>query len=109
MNNYILAINIYFSILRPNSHIGSFVDMDKQYKTCIYIICDNFLPNPADKKKKYELKTDIDRQVEKSVQNEKSEAAGTNFDPITIEAEPEEVLINLIASILNLREGISVD
>ena len=27
--NYVLAINIYFSMLRPNSHIGSFTDMWK--------------------------------------------------------------------------------
>ena len=28
-SNYMLAINIYFSMLRPNSHIGSFTDMQK--------------------------------------------------------------------------------
>lgn len=54
-------------MLRPNSHIGSFTDMWKQYRTCIYIIIDNFLANPSDKKKKYELKQDIDRSVEKSM------------------------------------------
>ena len=68
-----------------------------------------FLANPVDKNNRYEPKPDIDRQVEKSMLNEKSETKGANFDPITIEAEPEDVLINLIASILNLKEGIAVD
>lgn len=38
-----------------------------------------------------------------------SDLAQANFDPITIEAEQEEVLINLIASILNLKKDIPKD
>ena len=38
-----------------------------------------------------------------------SDTKGVNFDPITIEAEPEEVLFNLIASIKNLRKNIATD
>jgi len=54
-------------------------------------------------KKKYELKANIEAIVAKS------DTKGVNFDPITIEAEPEEVLINLIASLKNLRKNIAVD
>ena len=32
-----------------------------------------------------------------------------NFDPITIEAGPEEVLFILVSSIRNLREGLATD
>ena len=34
---------------------------------------------------------------------------GTNFDPLTIEAEPEDTLDNIVASCKNLRENIAVD
>jgi len=73
--------------------------MWKQYQDCIRIICDDFLP----RKKKFEVKPNIDHTVLQS------ETKGVNFDPITIEAEPEDVLINLIASIKNLRKNIATD
>ena len=37
------------------------------------------------------------------------DSKGVNFDPITIEAEPEDVLINLMISLRNLRKNIVVD
>lgn len=55
------------------------------------------------KKKKHELKPNIENIVGKA------DTKGVNFDPITIEAEPEELLINLIASCKNLRKNIAVD
>ena len=97
--NHILAINMYFNMLRINSHINQYSDMWKQYKDCIRIICDDFLP----RKRKFEVKPNIDQTVMQS------DTKGVNFDPITIEAEPEEVLINLIASIKNLRKNIATD
>jgi tetratricopeptide (TPR) repeat protein len=97
--NHILAINTYFNMLRINSHINQYSDMNTQYRQCIAIIIDDFLP----KKKKHELKSNIEALVAKA------DTKGVNFDPITIEAEPEEVLINLIASCKNLRKNIAVD
>ena len=97
--NHILAINVYFNMLRINSHINQYSDMWKQYQDCIRIIADDFLP----RKKKFEVKPNIDHTVLQS------ETKGVNFDPITIEAEPEDVLINLIASIKNLRKNIATD
>lgn len=84
-----MAINVFFNILRLNSHINQYTDMWDQYQKCITVICDDFLP----RRKKYELKGNIDQLLLKA------ETKGVNFDPITIEAEPEEVLFNLIISI----------
>ena len=50
--NYILTVNTYFNMLRLNSHINQYSDMWKQYRECIAIICDDFLP----RKKKFDLK-----------------------------------------------------
>lgn len=97
--NPILAINVYFNMLRINSHINQYSDMWPQYRDCIAVICDDFLP----RKKKYELKANIDHIVQQS------DTKGVNFDPITIDAEPEDVLVNLIASIKNLRKDIATD
>ena len=115
--NHILTINLYFNILRINSHINQFVDLWPQYKTCISIICDDFLP----KKKKFDLKKHLTSLLSKDEQSLhgdapsieayvlKQDTKGVNFDPITIEAEPLDVLINLIASIKNLRKDIVID
>lgn len=97
--NYILAINVYFNMLRLNSHITQYGDMWKYYQQCIRVICDDYLP----KRKKYELKPNVDATVLQS------DTKGVNFDPITLEAEPEEILYNLIASVKNLRKGIAID
>ena len=94
-----MAINVYFNMLRINSHINQYSDMGKQYTEIIRIICDDWLP----KKRKYELKQNIELKIMQS------DTKGVNFDPITIEAEPEEVLINLAASIANLRKNIAID
>jgi hypothetical protein len=44
------------------------------------------------KRKKYEIAPNLEIIVSKA------DPKGVNFDPITIEAEPEEVLFNLIIS-----------
>lgn len=95
--NYILTINTYFNMLRLNSHINQYSDMWRQYRECIAIICDDFLP----RKKKFELKQETVDRI--------SNSDGVNFDPITIEAGPEEVLFILVSSIRNLREGLATD
>lgn len=98
-NNWVMAINVFFNILRLNSHINQYSDMWEEYQKCITVICDDFLP----KRKKYELAPNLDIIVTKA------ETKGVNFDPITIEAEPEEVLFNLIISCQNLRKNVVVD
>lgn len=87
-NNWVMAINVFFNILRLNSHINQYNDMWDEYQKCITVICDDFLP----KRKKYEMDPNLENQIAKA------ETKGVNFDPITIEAEPEEVLFNLIIS-----------
>ena len=57
--NHILAINMYFNMLRINSHINQYSDMSKQYRDCVRIICDDFLP----RKRKFEVKPNIDQTV----------------------------------------------
>mmetsp|Transcript_5018 Transcript_5018/g.7532 ORF Transcript_5018/g.7532 Transcript_5018/m.7532 type:complete len:121 (+) Transcript_5018:715-1077(+) len=99
MGNHTHAINVYFNMLRINSHINTFKDMWKQYVECIRIICDDYLP----KKKKFEIKPNIDNHIIQM------DTKGVNFDPFTIEATDEDVLVNLIASIRNLRKNIATD
>lgn len=94
-----MSITIYFNMLRLNSHIQHHEDMWKEYKECIAIVCHEFLY----KKTKSEFKIDIERQIGKE------DNAGYNFDPITLEAQPEDVLINLICSFRNMRVGLIQD
>ena len=102
MGNHILTINTYFNMLRINSHINQFTDMWHEYQSCIAIICDDFLP----RKKKLELKPNIDHIA---FRGKDQDIRGVNFDPITIEEQPEDVLINLIRSVKNLRRDIAVN
>ena len=69
------------------------------YKECIRVIIDDFLP----KQKKWEIKATFEQQFLKV------DAKGINFDPLTIEEQPEDVLNNLVASIKNLRKNIATD
>ena len=76
--------------------------MWKEYQQCIAIICDDFLP----RKKKLELKANIETLA---FRGKEADIRGVNFDPITIEEQPEDVLINLIRSVKNLRRDIAVN
>lgn len=56
-NNPILTINVYFNMLRINSHINHYNDkMWDTYKTCIRLIINDYLP----KQRNYEYKGNID-------------------------------------------------
>ena len=64
--NYVVAINTYFSMLRPNHNIDYYVDMSNDYKNLIRIICDDYLPknrkqtSDLDPKEPYEMKEDLE-------------------------------------------------
>eukprot|EP00347_Sterkiella_histriomuscorum_P000542 403375452 len=98
-NNPILTINVYFNMLRLNSHINHYQEMWDTYKTCIRLIINDFLP----KQKQYEYKPNIDYLLNQS------DTKGINFDPVTVEDKPEDILLNLISSIKNLRKNVVAD
>ena len=98
-NNHILAINVYFNMLRINSHINQYQDMWPLYKETIRVIVDDYLP----KKKGYVFNAQFEHNFLKQ------ETKGINFDPLTVEVSPEDILNNLVASIKNIRKGIAVD
>jgi hypothetical protein len=99
-NNPILTINVYFNMLRINSHINHYSDnMWETYKTCIRLIIHDYLP----KQRNYEYKPNIDYLLNQS------DTKGINFDPVTIDDKPEDILINLISSVKNLRKNVVAD
>lgn len=102
-NNYVVAINVFFTMLRINSHINQYTDMWKQYRNCIRIICDDYLP----KKKKFALPNNIDQKVAEL--EKKNDSKNVNFDPLTVDAKEQDILINLILSIKNLRKTINIE
>ena len=91
-------------MLRINSHINQYTDMWKQYRDCIRIICDDFLPR---QKKEFKLPPDLEKKV--STTDANGESKGMNFDPLTVDAEELEILLNLIMSIKNMRKNIAID
>ena len=100
MGNYIMCIETYFAMLRLNSHIQHHVPMWKEYRESIAIICTEYIYN---KNPLFEFKLDYERQVGKE------DNSGINFDPIALDAVPEDILINLFCSVRNMRVGIVVD
>lgn len=98
-NNHLMTINIYFNMVRMNSHINQYQDMWPVYKECIRVIIDDYLPNRV----KHEVRANFEQQFLKV------DAKGINFDPLTIEEEPEDVLNNIVASIKNMRKNIATD
>lgn len=97
--NPILTINVYFNMLRLNSHINHYQEMWDTYKTCIRLILNDFLP----RQKQYEYKINIDYLLNQT------DTKGINFDPVTVEDKPEDILLNLISSIKNLRKNVVAD
>ena len=98
-NNPVLTINVYFNMLRLNSHINHYQEMWDTYKTCIRLIINDFLP----KQKQYEYKPNIDYLLNQS------DTKGINFDPVTMEEKPDDILLNVISSIKNLRKNVIAD
>jgi hypothetical protein len=86
-------------MLRLNSHVNHYVEMWETYKTCIRLIINEYIP----KQRYYEYKPNIDYFLNQS------DTKGINFDPVTVDDKPEDILLNLISSIKNLRKNIVVD
>ena len=53
------------------------------------------------------MQADIEKKV--SIIDANGESKGMNFDPLTVDAEELEILINLIMSIKNMRKNIAID
>jgi len=98
-NNPILTINVYFNMLRLNSHVNHYQEMWATYRTCIRLVINDYLP----KQRGYEYKPNIDYLLNQS------DTKGINFDPVTVEDKPEDILLNLISSIKNLRKNVVAD
>lgn len=73
------------------------------YKICIRLVINEFLP----KVKGFEYKNNTEYLI--SQQTETTKGNSHNFDPITLEDKPENILINLYCSVKNLRKHIVVD
>jgi hypothetical protein len=67
-----------------------------KYKECIRIMCHDFLP----KRKKFEYKNNLEYQIFQG------DTKGINFDPLTIEDIPFDILRNMMVSIRNIRKNI---
>ena len=56
----VLTINVFFNMLRLNSNVHQYKEMEQEYVKCIRIIMNDFLPNP---KNQYEFKSQPDFAV----------------------------------------------
>jgi hypothetical protein len=91
-NNALLTIQVYFNMLRLNSHISQFRDMWDVYKSCIRLILNDYIP----KELKYEYKANIDYMLNTG------QTKAANFEPITNDDTAENILEQLYLSIKNL-------
>jgi hypothetical protein len=87
--NFILTINMLFNILRINSHIKHYNDRWDYYQKVIRIIVNEYLPNRT----RFSLRPNFDIYLRQQ------DPRGVNFDPITVETEAENLLVNLLLSI----------
>lgn len=97
--NHVLAINVFFNILRMNSHVSNYTNMWSIYQECIRVIIDDYLP----RQKNFQLNTNFEMKITNS------EMANVNFDPIKMDDKPEDVLCNLVASLKNIRRNLVPD
>jgi hypothetical protein len=102
--NPVLTINVYFNMLRINSHINHYNDnMWETYKTCIRLVINEFIPRI----KGYDFKGNTEYMINQ--QSETTKGNTHNFDPITLEDKPENVLVNVYCSVKNLRKHLAFD
>jgi len=102
--NPVLTINVYFNMLRLNSHLNHYQDtMWETYQVCIRLIINEFLP----KIKAFEYKSNVEFMINQ--QAETTKGMNHNFDPITMEDKPENVLVNICCSVKNLRRHLVYD
>lgn len=99
MKNYVMCIETYFGMLRLNSHIKHFVNMWPEYRQAICIVCNEYVFNHVG----LDFKIDYERPIGKS------DYKGVNFDPVQLDAVPEDILINLFCSVYNLRQDLVTD
>ncbi|CAI2368685.1 unnamed protein product [Moneuplotes crassus] len=98
-DNLLDSINIFFQILKSNSHIASFRPMWPTYQKCIRIILVDYIPKILN----FEYKPSLDYSLNYSSITSKP------FDPISEGIEPIELLETLLSSIMVLKKNIIAD
>ena len=93
MGNFIMCIETFFNMLRGNSQQSTFVPMWSEYKEVIAIICTEYVKNKVN----LDYKVDLERAIGKE------DFKDVNFDPLDLESQPDDILINLFCSVNNLR------
>ena len=99
MKNYVMCIETYFGMLRLNSHIKHFVNMWTEYRQAICIVCNEYVFNHVG----LDFKIEYERPIGKG------DYKGVNFDPVQLDAVPEDILVNLFCSVYNLRQDLVTD
>jgi hypothetical protein len=99
MKNYVMCIETYFGMLRLNSHIKHFVNMWTEYRQAICIVCNEYVYNHVG----LDFKIEYERPIGKG------DYKGVNFDPVQLDAVPEDILVNLFCSVYNLRQDLVTD
>jgi hypothetical protein len=77
--------------------------MWETYRTCVRLILNEYLP----RQRSYEYKSNVEYTINQ--QGETTKGQNHNFDPITNEDKPENVLVNLYCSVRNLRKNLVYD
>jgi len=99
-NQEVLTINVFFNMLRLNSNVHQYHEMQTEYTKCIRIIMNDFLPNPKNQFH-FEpapefLSTDT--------------GSSPNFDPISVDDKADKIVRILYLSLRSLRKTVqSVD
>ena len=102
--NPVLTINVYFNMLRINSHVNYYKEsMWETYQKCIRLILNDFLP----KQKSFEYKSNTEYLI--TQQAETAKGLSHNFEAITFEDKPENILANIYCSVKNLRRNLVID
>lgn len=98
--NYLLGVNMLFSLLKINSNAQFYKEMPEIYTDVTRIIINNYLPSIN-----YDfLKEPVPNFLtEESFGAPKGEFGSANFEPLTLDQKPTEILEILFYSIRNLR------
>ena len=98
--NYVLGVNMLFAILKVNSNAQFYKEMPEVYTNATRIIINNYLPSINYDFVKLPVPIFL---TEESLGPPKSEFSSSNFEPLTLDQKPTEILEILFYSIRNLR------
>lgn len=89
----VLTINVFFNMLRLNSNVMQYREMQDEYTKCIRIIMNNFLPAP---KNQFSFVAAPDFLALDT-------GGSPNFDPISVDDKAEKITRILYLSLRQLR------